>query len=193
MRRAIAIVALIATGCSAPINHEPATGPIDWKSLADGSRFYIRDTGVVIETSRCWQTSGGFDCVSVETFERESHEIWRTFRNTLEGPTQLNGSGYSCRTSFLDSALYSETISIDRRTKLATNFVFPKRGAPENWSAEFVEKLLSEAGITEGPYFRCAQLAEILREGSWASLGTSLVSHDDIVPPASPEAPPPSS
>lgn len=189
MRSWLLIFAAVAlAGCEpSPSASEPPR--VDWQMLDDGSYFYLRaPDNYNVEGSRCWPGQGGFDCITVAAHlgTYMGYEITRTRRPELKGPSSAVHNGYVCDTS-VSSSFYDEAIE---RTgsgkatdgKLATNFVFRHYGVPPKpWSEKFVTNFLRENGLPAGSYFKCGRLAEILLEGSTASLGTSLVKKEDIL------------
>jgi hypothetical protein len=182
MKNRILILAAVSVcaACSSEPQSNIAVPPVPWRELADGSKAYstsYSSSGGALDTVvRCWPGT----CVKVETYNDYSHKITRFSTPTPSISSPSEKEGFSCRVSLLGGAAYSEHVGIDESTQLASNYVFSRGSRKKPWSKDFVVNLLQENGLPVESYFPCEKIAEVLTQGSGASLATSLVSQGDF-------------
>lgn len=174
------ILILAAVSVCAACSSEPQSNitepPVPWRELADGSKAYSRSDATFDTVVRCWPGT----CVKVETYNDYSHKVTRFSAPTPSINSPSEKEGFACRVSLGGGAAYSEHVSIDEATQLASNYVFSGGSRKKPWSKDFVVNLLQENGLPVESYFPCEKIAEVLTQGSGASLATSLVSQGDF-------------
>lgn len=173
----ITLAAIVScAACSSEPTATIAEPPVPWRELADGSKAYSTSDDTFDKVVRCWPGT----CVKIETYNGYSHTIRRFAASTPAFSPSSEKLGFSCNVSLLGGAGYSEHVSIDEQTQLASNYVFTGGSREKPWTKEFVVNLLQENGLPVESYFPCAKIADVLIKGSGASLATSLVSQSDF-------------
>jgi hypothetical protein len=178
MKNKILILAAVSVcaACSAEPQANITEPPVAWRELADGSKAYSTSSQTLDTVVRCWPGI----CVKVDTYNDYSHTVTRFSTPTPAIYAPSGKVGFYCRVFLGGGAAYSEHVSIDLETQLASNYVFTGGSRKKPWSKDFVVNLLQESGLPVESYFPCEKIAEVLTQGSGASLATSLVSQGDF-------------
>jgi hypothetical protein len=178
MKKKILILAAVSVcaACSSEPQSNTTVPPVPWRELADGSKAYSMSDNTLDTVVRCWPGT----CIKVDTYNDYGHRVTRFSTPTPSINSPSGKEGFSCRVSLGGGAAYSEHVSIDVETQLASNYVFIGGSRKKPWSKDFVVNLLQENGLPVESYFPCEKIAEVLRQGSGASLATSLVSQADF-------------
>lgn len=178
----VLVVALIAASAACkPRNvvEDPWTrGP--WSTLPDGSSLreeVMNKDGVSYrDLTRCWPQGVGFSCIRashVVTAMGDMTRLHRAEMADLEADSVT--SQYSCTMgSATGPAALSEELSRGGE-RLTSNDISPEYGNAR-WSRSFVVNFLRDNGLPSArAHFDCETVADAIKGGSLASLGTTLV------------------
>lgn len=178
-------LALVLANCS---QSTPQKVPEpEWEALADGSHLLLAELPDYSSIERCFPVARGFQCLTVGDINPKPHGSWLVVNTeTRSSPREkrdrpIGGgefTGYGCQIMIFDRDLreYSvtETISSKHGTLRKSEFVSQRLRNPMPFSKQEVEDYFEANSIDpEDPWLNCRRVAQLVVEGSFASLTSS--------------------
>ena len=187
-----------AASCSSPGPQEAVEKEtLDWMEQPDGSILASSDDELATQITRCFPKGPQFDCLAITATKPGMILLSREIRddpNVFNGQDDFEASqaGYSCNIYMEDGMaafgedvnFYKEAISSEKgMLKKQDIELRPMFGGLKkaSWSAREVNQFIEENGLTANRlWFDCGEVAQIIDNGSVASLETNLITYDGV-------------
>lgn len=172
-------LSLLLLGCSQSVS-EDSQEP-DWDALPDGSRLLVSEYGDTKVFERCFPSESEFECLrAVQATPGMIHLLWDTVADLEQEDTTSTSAdeltGYRCAIypDAPSGAFIRESIASKHGEIRVKTVQVPRSFNETPFSKQEVESYFEANSIVPNdPWLNCYRVAQLVVEGSFASLTSS--------------------